>query len=66
MCTIVDDLISGQTISCKNESIAKTVAQQRLSYHNSTFAYNHRGIHYPSDAIIIYELNRIVIRRRQL
>ena len=58
----VIDYISGVTIGCKNPL---KVAKERVAYHNSTFAYRHRGVHYPQNAYYIIDGDTIYIKRRK-
>lgn len=58
----IHDFISGRIICSKNPE--KTV-KELLDHYNSTFAYRHRGVHYPENAIAIEQGDIIVIRRRK-
>lgn len=63
MITIID-YIAGEEIGCKNMEIAQREAKRRLQYHNSTFAYKHRGMHYPQNAYMIEYEDKIIIKKR--
>lgn len=58
------DYITGEEIGCKNMAIAQREAKRRLEYHNSTFAYKYRGIHYPANAYLEEYEDKIIIRKR--
>jgi hypothetical protein len=58
------DLITGETIGCKNMVAAQKEANRRLRYHNSSFAYSHRGFHYPQNAYLQEYEDKIIIKKR--
>ena len=62
--TIIKDMISGLVICVNNHDRALATAKKRVEYHNSTFAYSHRGIHYPANAYLEEKENEIIIKQR--
>lgn len=58
---IVIDLINNRTIYSKNP--IKT-AQERLAYHNETFANKDGTIHYPENAYFVEDGDVIYIKRK--
>ena len=60
----IRDMISGVIVHCRNRGVALLKAAEMVKRHNSTFAYAHRGIHYPRDAYTIEMDNVIYIYSR--
>lgn len=63
MITIID-LITGEEIGCKNMAVAQREAKRRLQHHNSSYAYSHRGIHFPQNAYLQEHEDKIIIKKR--
>lgn len=62
---IIKDNITGEILSINDKYDALREAKSRCKFHNSEFDYQHRGHHYPENAIYEISGDTITIRRNK-